>query len=174
MEKGPFSVDESWLIREYHFWILMLRKIRDLGDTWLIPSGMTRSRQYHESTMVWRNLPLYHLLKLKSTLSRSFCLKRQDKVLEAMVQGQVAPDHGWLVLVLWHSVHQVVLDKISQVSRRSEVGNQKECTLNTWLSAGTSAGTFAVSAGPYINYRAEIDTFFVSLQKKGWNFDPHV
>jgi len=30
--------------------------------TWLIPSGMTRSRRYHELTTVWRNLPLYHRL----------------------------------------------------------------------------------------------------------------
>ena len=35
----------------------------DRLDTWLIPSAMTRSRQYYESTMVWRNIPLYQLLK---------------------------------------------------------------------------------------------------------------
>ena len=52
--------------------------------------------------------------------------------------------------------------------------------LNTRLSSGTSAGTFAVSAGPYINYRVEsgtkneADTLFVPLQKKGWKIDPHV
>ena len=52
--------------------------------------------------------------------------------------------------------------------------------LNTRLSSGTSAGTFAVSAGPYRNYPAkagtknEPDTFFVPLQKKDWKIDPHV
>jgi len=52
--------------------------------------------------------------------------------------------------------------------------------LKTRLSSGTSAGTFAVSAGPYRNYQAEAgtknepDTFFVPLQKKGWKIDPHV
>jgi len=54
--------------------------------------------------------------------------------------------------------------------------------LNTRLSSGTSAGTFAVSAGPYRlgNYRVaagtknEPDTFFVPVQKKGWKIDPHV
>jgi len=52
--------------------------------------------------------------------------------------------------------------------------------LNTRLSSGTSAGTFAVSADPYRNYQAEAgtknepDTFFVPLQKKGWKIDPHV
>ena len=55
----------------------------------------------------------------------------------------------------------------------------KRRALNTWLSSGTSVGTFAVSAGPYRNYQAEAgtkepDTFFVPLQKKGWKIDPHV
>ena len=33
----------------------------DRLETWLILSGTIRSKQYHESTMVWRNLPSYHL-----------------------------------------------------------------------------------------------------------------
>jgi len=49
----------------------------------------------------------------------------------------------------------------------------KRRTLNTRLSSGTSAGTFAVSADPYRNYQSEAgskneyDTFFVPVQKKG-------
>jgi len=35
----------------------------DRLDTWLILFGTTGSGQYHESTLVWRNVPLYHLLK---------------------------------------------------------------------------------------------------------------
>jgi len=56
----------------------------------------------------------------------------------------------------------------------------KRRPLNTRLSSGTSAGTFAVSAGPYRNYRVvagtknEPDMFFVPVQKKGWKIDPHV
>ena len=56
----------------------------------------------------------------------------------------------------------------------------KRRALNTRLSSGTSAGTFTVSAGPYINYRVEAgtknepDTFFVPFQKKGWKVDPYV
>jgi len=56
----------------------------------------------------------------------------------------------------------------------------KRRALNTQLSSGTSAGTFAVSAGPYRKYQAalgtknEPDTFFVPVQKKGWKLDPHV
>jgi len=33
----------------------------DRLETWLILSGTIRSKQYHESTMVLRNLPSYHL-----------------------------------------------------------------------------------------------------------------
>jgi len=35
---------------------------------------------------------------LTSGLPRSFCLKRQDKVLQAVAQGQVASDHAGLVV----------------------------------------------------------------------------
>ena len=61
---------------------------------------------------------------------------------------------------------------MSQVSRRPEVGNHERRTPNTRLSSGTSAGTFAVSAGPYINYCAETGTknelgmFFEPVQKR--------
>jgi len=56
----------------------------------------------------------------------------------------------------------------------------KRRALNTRLSSGNSAGTFAVSAGPYINYRVEAgtknepDSFLVPIQKKFWKIDPHV
>ena len=56
----------------------------------------------------------------------------------------------------------------------------KRRALNTRLSSGTSAGTFAVSTGPYRNYQAgagtknEPDTFFVPVQRNGWKIDPHV
>ena len=33
----------------------------DRLESWLIPSDTIRSKQYHESTMVWRNLLSYHL-----------------------------------------------------------------------------------------------------------------
>jgi len=48
--------------------------ISDRFDTWLILSGTTGSRQYHhhESTMVWRNVPLYYLLKCLLPLSVQF------------------------------------------------------------------------------------------------------
>jgi len=56
----------------------------------------------------------------------------------------------------------------------------KQRALNTRLFSGTSAGTFAVFAGPYRNYQAEAgtknepDVFLVPVQKKSWKIDPYV
>ena len=44
------------------------------------------------------------------------------------------------------------------MARQLEVGNHKRRTLNTRLSFGTSAGTFAVSKGPYIHFCDEAGT----------------
>jgi len=85
----------------------------------------------------------------------------------------------------WYCLDRVVPEGMSQVSRRSKVGNHKRRTLNTRLSSGTSAGTFVVSMGPYTNYRAEASTknesgiFFVPVPKKVWKigfsrFEPKV
>jgi len=72
-------------------------------------------------------------------------------------------------------------------SREDEPGVEaiKSCVhkrraLNTRLSSGTSAGTFACPAGPYRNCRGEAGTknepkwYFVLVQKKGPKVDPHV
>jgi len=40
---------------------------------------------------------------------------------------------------------------------QSKVGNHKRRTLNTRLSSGTSAGTFTVTAGPYISNKSNIN-----------------
>jgi len=69
---------------------------------------------------------------------------------------------------------------MSQVSMQLEVRNHKQRTLNTRLSSGTSAGTFACLAGPYRNFRGEAGTkndpnlFFVPNQKKDPKIDLHV
>jgi len=73
----------------------------------------------------------------------------------------------------WYCLDRFVPEGISQVSRRSEVGNTKRRSLNTRLSPGTSAGTFAVSAGPYRNYHYKAGTknepwhVFGTISKKG-------
>jgi len=69
---------------------------------------------------------------------------------------------------------------MSQVSRRSEVGNTKQRSFNTRLSSATSAGTFACPAGPYTKCWGEAGTkkepnrYFVPDRKKGWKIDHHV
>ena len=56
----------------------------------------------------------------------------------------------------------------------------KRRALNTRLSSGTSAGTFACPAGPYRNCKGETVTknepncYFAPDQKKGPKIDPHV
>ena len=72
----------------------------------------------------------------------------------------------------WHCPDRVVPEVMSHVARQLEVGNHKQRTLNTRLSSGTSAGTFAVSTGPYINFRDEAGTknepdIFLYISKKG-------
>ena len=69
---------------------------------------------------------------------------------------------------------------MSQVSRRLEVGNHKQRSLNNWLSSGTSAGTFACPAGPYRKCWGEADTknesnrYFLPDRKNGPKIDPYV
>jgi hypothetical protein len=55
----------------------------------------------------------------------------------------------------WCCLNRFVPEKMSQVLRRSEVGNHKRHTLNTQLFSGTSAETFACPAGPYRNCTGE-------------------
>jgi len=82
----------------------------------------------------------------------------------------------------WNCVDRVVPEGISQVSRRPEVGNHKERTLDSRLSSGTSARTFAVSTGRYVNYRDQAEAvpkmnltcFLYQIKKNGWKIDPHV
>jgi len=95
--------------------------------------------------------PIPPLEVLTSALSRSFWWNRQDKVLEAVLQGNVASDYGWLVIL-----------STPGRSGGDEPGVEtiggcvhKRRVLNTRLSSGTAAGTFAVSAGPYIDYQNE-------------------
>jgi len=99
--------------------------------------------------------PVPPLEVLTSALSRSFCWKRHDKVLEAVLQGQVASDHGWLVIL--SGPGRSGGDEPGFEAIRGCV--HKRRALNTRLSSGTSAGIFAVSVGAYRNhYQAEAGT----------------
>jgi len=68
----------------------------------------------------------------------------------------------------WCCLDLVVLEGMSQVSRRSEVGNHNQRILYNQPSSGTSAGTFECPAGPYRNCKGEAGT------EKGpkWHFVP--
>ena len=72
----------------------------------------------------------------------------------------------------WYFQDRVVPEgMMSQVARQLEVGNHKRRTLNTQLSSGTSEGTFAVSAGPYVitvpkqERKANLNVFDISSRK---------
>jgi len=141
---------------------------------WSLPHLVHPLRNDRVSTIVRVNhgltqrAPVPPLEVLTSALSRSFCWKRQDKVLEAVLQGHVASNHGWLIIL--SGPGRSGGDESGVEAIRGCV--HKRRALNTRLSSGTSAGTFAVSAGPYRNYQAEAgtknepDTFFVPLQKR--------
>jgi len=112
-------------------------------DTCLILSRTTGSRQYHDSRVnlgLTQRAParLYHLLKCLLPLCQALFV---EKVLEVVLQGHVASDHGGLVILSGPGR-----------SGGDEPGFKaiggcihKQRALNTRLSSGTFTGTFAVS-----------------------------
>jgi len=78
--------------------------------------------------------PVPPLRMLTSALSRSFWQTRQST--------KSGGTGASCVVDPLNCLHQVVLEGISQVSRPSEVGNHKRCTLNTWLSFGFCGNFF--------------------------------
>jgi len=139
--------------------------------------------------MVWGNLTLYHLCKCLLTLCHNlFVRKDNTKYYKQWYGGKLRQTMREIMLFIgkpkgrsrmismvdsWYCLHRFVPEVISQVSRRSEVGNTKRRSLNTRLSSGTSAGTFAVSVGPCRNYHAKAGTknepwhVFGTIPKKG-------
>jgi len=120
--------------------------------------------------MVWRNLPPYHRFYY-SVLS--FQTKRAwqsgSKHLQRWYRGRLRQT----IVNSWYCLDLFVPEGMSQVLRRSEVGNHKRRSLNTRLSSGTSVGTFACPAGPYrkcwgeAGRKNEPNRYFVPVQKKG-------
>jgi len=115
------------------YWVLRVRRVcfptSNRLNTWPSPSGTNWSRQYHESTIVWLNLP--HLFKCLLPLCHALEKTRQST--RSGGTGQVASDHGWLVILSWpgRSARGDEPD-----FERSKVGNHKWCTPNTRLSSG--------------------------------------
>jgi len=123
---------------------------------------------------IWKNLYGNPAIVVARTVG---VWEHTDSWLEEVVQGHVAPDHGWLVVILSRPGRSGE-DEPGVEAIRSSV--HKRRALNTQLSSGTSAGTFACPAGPYRNCRGEAGTknepkwYFVPVQKKGPKVDPHV
>jgi len=113
--------------------------------------------------------PVLPLQVLTSALSRSFVWKDKTKYWKRWYGGKLRQT----MVESWYSPDRVVPEGMSQVSGQSEVRNHKRRTLDTRLSSGTSAGTFAVSAGPYIitvpkQVRKTLLTCFLySFKKRG-------
>jgi len=116
-----------------------------------------------------------------STLSCLFQQKERDKAEVVTSTGGtgarcVASEHGRLVVL-----SRPVVPGEDEPGVQA-IGNcvHKRRALNTRLSSGTSAGTFACPAGPYRNCRGQAGTknetewYFVPIQKKAWKIDPHV
>jgi len=106
----------------------------DRLETWLILSGTIRSKQYHESTMVLRNLPSYHLWLCLLLLCHAL-LEEKDKT---KYQKQLYGGSLHQTMVdSCNCLDWVVPEGMSQVWRRSEVGNHKQRTLNTWRACAS-------------------------------------
>jgi len=90
--KAPADVrEDSRVLKVRCLWF----PTTDHLETWLVPSGTTQSRQYHESTMVWRNLLLFHLFKCPLPLCHAlFVWKDKSKYWRH--------DTGTSCVILWH------------------------------------------------------------------------
>jgi len=105
--------------------------------------------------------------------------KERDKEDISTSRGETGGKLRQTMVDSWYCLDRVVLEGMSQVSRRSQVENHKRRTLKTRLSSGTSSGTFVCPAGPYRNCRGEAGKknepkwYFVPIQKKGPKVDPH-
>jgi len=111
-----FRSDRSRVLRVRLLWF----PTSDRLQTWLIPSGMTRSRIYHESTIVWRNLPPYHrfwyfVLSFSSKRAWQSGSRKYQRWYEGRLRQNMVDS--------WHCLDRSVPERMSQVSRRSEVGN---------------------------------------------------
>jgi len=79
-------IQHKCALQEYTY-TLKLTKHKDGSETRVLRDDKIQIRRNIFSEISFLEV-------LTSALSRSFCLKRQDKVLDSVVQGQVASDRG--------------------------------------------------------------------------------
>jgi len=98
-------------------------------QTWLILSGTAQSRQYHESTMVWPNLPPRHrFLYLVLLFSTKTAWQRGSKHYLRFYEGNLRQT----MVDSWYCLDRVGAEGRSQVSRQSEVGKHKRRSVFRW------------------------------------------
>jgi len=91
----------------------------DRLQTWLIPPGTTWCRQCGESTIFWRNLPSYHRFWY---FVLSFSSKRAWQSGSKHYQRWYEGRSSQTMVDSWCCLDRIVPERMSQVSRRSEVG----------------------------------------------------
>jgi len=113
--------------------VLIVRRLwfptSDRLQTWLIPSERTRCRQFHESTIVRRNLPpydrfWYFVLSFSSKRARQSVSKHYQRWYEGGLRQTMVDS--------CHCFDRIIPERMSQVSRRSEVRNHKRRTVLRW------------------------------------------
>jgi len=98
-------------------------------QTWLILSRTTRSRQYHEWTMVWPNLPPCHrFLYFVLLCPTKTAWQRESKHYQRFYEGKLRQT----MVDFWYYIDQVGAERRSQVSRQSEVGKHKWRSVFRW------------------------------------------
>ena len=98
-----------------------------------IPSGTNRSGQYHENHGLTQLSPVPPLLVLCLVFSTKKIVKSVSKHIQRRCRGRLPQT----MVNSWYCLDRVIPEGMSQVSRRSEVGNHKQRTLDTQLSSGT-------------------------------------
>jgi len=115
----------SRVLRVHRIWFLTSDRLQP----WLIPSGTTRSRQQHKSTIVWRNLPLYdRFWYFVLSFSSKRAWQSESKHYQRWNESRLHPT----MVDSWCGLDRIVPEGMSQVSRRSEVGNHKQRTVLRW------------------------------------------
>ena len=92
---------------------------------------------------------------------------QSGKELSEVVRGQVASDHGWLVILF--GPYRSKEDEIGTVSRRLEVGNYKRCTILRWalLSNGYFVHCLALCIQQNFFIPSNIGKSFQTISCKG-------
>jgi len=117
--------EDSRVLRVRRLWFPTSNRLQ----TWLVPSGTTWSRQYHVSTIVWHNLPPYdRFCYFVFSFSSKRAWQSGSKHYQRWYKGRLCQT----MVDSWYCLDRIVPERMTQVSRRSEVGNHKRRTVLWW------------------------------------------